>query len=304
MDLQEAARKTLDEADDLVEMFDSADKQLGDAEDRLEKVEQRFEAQWEPLEKAGRELLADVLKLKDTLDEEAKRQIAELVGLKSRVTWAKEHGSEVIEATHGEITSFTERAKELDPELEEALNQVEEVGQLLRDRAKEVEAKLQEATQEVAALMNGEILSDVHEMQSEFEERVATLKSYVTGESLPQIKEKAEALEHKLEEFKSNLQQKLEDLGERAEAEARENLEKCLEKHREVFDQFSKVGDNAKQILQKLSKAIEDGGEAIGVGKEALEAGVKGTSVGLQAAIGTLDELMSMFKKFSFIPGI
>lgn len=304
MDLTEAARKTLDEADDLVELFDSAGKQLDEADNRLEQVERRFETQWQPLERAGRDLLEEVRKLKETLDEEAKRQIAELVGLKGRVAWAKEHGSEVIEATHNEVNAFTQRAKELDPELEEALNQVEEVGHQLRDRAKEVEAKLQEVTQEVAGLMNGEILSDIQTMQTEFEERVEKLKGYVTGESLPQLKEKAAALEQKLDEFKENLQHKLEDMSEKAEASARESVEKALAKHHEVLDQFAKAGENAKGLLEKLSKAVEDGGTAIGEGKDAIEAGVKGTSVGLQAAIGTLDELMSMFKKFSFIPGI
>ncbi len=195
MDLTEAARKTLDEASDLVEVFDSAGKKLDEADDRLEQVERRFEQQWQPLERAGRELLEDIRKLKETLDEEAKRQVAELVGLKGRVTWAKEHGSDVIHATLNEVNAFTQRAKDLDPELDAALDQVEQVGHQLRDRAKEIEAKLLEATQEVSALMNGEIVSDIHTMQSELEERLERLKGYVTGESLPQIKEKAEALE-------------------------------------------------------------------------------------------------------------
>jgi ABC-type transporter Mla subunit MlaD len=304
MDLTEAARKTLDEASDLVEVFDSAGKKLDEADDRLEQVERRFEQQWQPLERAGRELLEDIRKLKETLDEEAKRQVAELVGLKGRVTWAKEHGSEVIHATLNEVNAFTQRAKDLDPELDAALDQVEQVGHQLRDRAKEIEAKLLEATQEVSALMNGEIVSDIHTMQSELEERLERLKGYVTGESLPQIKEKAEALEQKLDEFKENLQHKLDELKEQAEASARESVEKALAKHHEIFEQFTKTGEQVKGMLEKLSKAVEDGGTAIGEGKDAIEAGVKGTSVGLQAAIGTLDELMSMFKKFSFIPGI
>ena len=128
MDLTEAARKTLDEASDLVEVFDSAGKKLDEADDRLEQVERRFEQQWQPLERAGRELLEDIRKLKETLDEEAKRQVAELVGLKGRVTWAKEHGSEVIHATLNEVNAFTQRAKDLDPELDAALDQVEQVG--------------------------------------------------------------------------------------------------------------------------------------------------------------------------------
>jgi uncharacterized protein YukE len=152
--------------------------------------------------------------------------------------------------------------------------------------------------------MNGEIVSDIHTMQSELEERLERLKGYVTGESLPQIKEKAEALEQKLDEFKENLQHKLDELKEQAEASARESVEKALAKHHEIFEQFTKTGEQVKGMLEKLSKAVEDGGTAIGEGKDAIEAGVKGTSVGLQAAIGTLDELMSMFKKFSFIPGI
>ena len=68
MDLTEAARKTLDEASDLVEVFDSAGKKLDEADDRLEQVERRFEQQWQPLERAGRELLEDIRKLKETLD--------------------------------------------------------------------------------------------------------------------------------------------------------------------------------------------------------------------------------------------
>jgi hypothetical protein len=33
-----------------------------------------------------------------------------------------------------------------------------------------------------------------------------------------------------------------------------------------------------------------------------VESGVKATSVGLEAAIGTFEEIMELFKRFSFIP--
>jgi ABC-type transporter Mla subunit MlaD len=302
MDLETAAKKTLDEAQELAGLLETAARDVSSAEDRLETVERRFEQQWEPLEKAGRELLEELRKLRDNLDTEAKQQIAELVGLRGRVEWAQDQGLQAIHATESEVKAFTARAQELDPELQEALRHVEEVGTALRDRAKEVESKLQEVSQEVAQLMNGEILSDIQTMQGEFEERVEALKGYVTGESLPNIKQKADELNQKLDEFRSNLQTKLDDLAEAAQTSAQESVQKALEKHHEVFEQFTKIGEQAKEVLEKLGKAVDDGGTAIGEGKDLIEAGVKGTSVGLQAAIGTLDELMQMFKKFSFIP--
>jgi hypothetical protein len=72
-------------------------------------------------------------------------------------------------------------------------------------------------------------------------------------------------------------------------------------KHEEVFGQFEQIGNEAKQILDVLKGGIDAGAETASTVTEALKTGVNTTSIGLQAAVVALDEMMKFFNHFSFI---
>jgi hypothetical protein len=61
------------------------------------------------------------------------------------------------------------------------------------------------------------------------------------------------------------------------------------------------LGESLEKLLEALMEVVETSGKVVAETKETVEIGVNTTSVGLQAAIGTIDELREFFGRFSFL---
>jgi hypothetical protein len=118
---------------------------------------------------------------------------------------------------------------------------------------------------------------------------------------VPSLEQKGEELATTLNQFAEETKAKMEEVGEASLEAAKDALTQCLGQYTETIDSIMELGDSLQKLLEALMEVVDASGKVVGETKEMVELGVNTTSVGLQAAIGTLDELREFFGRFSFL---
>ncbi len=302
MSLQNAAVKALDETNALLTAIQAAERDLLAAKSTVDGQRQGFDASWQPLLEAAYDLLEKSRRLHGQMVDESRQRLSELAELRSRADAAHVEMERGIARTQGGLERFTARAWDLEPELRAAVERASEKGESLRLRAAKLQRRLRDATREAAGCLNGEVATDIEQLQKDVERRVQLFEEYVAEECVPKLRDRAVALQSRLGALPGSLQGRLGDLGDKVQGRARETAAECLERNRKVLDRIARLGESAASSMERLGRAAAGGTTGIGESRNAVESGIEGTRAGLQKAIRSLDGVLKLLRTYTFIP--
>lgn len=301
MNLQEAGAQALERCKELVTHAEDAAKSVEDIDGSVQELKKQLHSDWQPALQKGQQLLARLKSERHELEAEAQAAQALLRELHTKMTDAESQMVSAVQQLLEEVNALEQGVSQQHPQLQEALEQVHEVGRSLRGRADDVHGQLETAAQEAESHLGDEVASAIGGIEQAHTARVDQLQEHIETTAIPELEQHHEQLHGQIDEYKSTYEETVESSHDKAQQSANDALAEATEKHHDVFQQFEQIGNEAKELMGALKGGIDAGAETVGSVEEALKAGVGATSVGLRAAIGTLEELMKFFQHFSFI---
>jgi ABC-type transporter Mla subunit MlaD len=301
VELDDAAQEALGKLKSFEEEADQWDDVHAELAQTLDDVSGKFDQGWDKVQEAGRSLLEELTSEKAELGQIHRETLLGIGGLKEEAHEQRTQTEEAYTKARAEVEAFDQELTELTPRLSQILEQVEQRGEKLKARANAIETEMEQLASAASDFLNNEISNAFRELAQQVDQRGDELEAFVTGEYLPQLENKVEELQGKLQDAQDQFKEKAENLGDTLENAASEALEKCLGEHAQVLNDLVQAGEGLKGIMEALAGAVDTGGTLVADGKDALDAGVNATSTGLNAGIGALRELTEFFSRFSFV---
>lgn len=300
-ELDVAATDALGKMKLLMEEFTEADTAFAKAEENIQKASTALEADWARVAEAGAEFLAAASAERTELDADNQQVLEALEAVKAQFGVLSGEATEAFEESTEQVEAFMESVRDLKPELEQLMSQVEERGKQLKERSEQLQEELQGTVEEMTEFLATELVNDIKTFKDEIEKRAKAVHDYIDDTCLPAINEKSDENLKKLEELRDGVKDHLEKLTETAQQSTTEALTKCFEDHTQTFRDLLEIVQQLQEILATLRDSIETGGTIIIEGKGTVDMSVKGTSLGLELAIGAIREILELFSRFSFI---
>lgn len=301
MNLQEAGAQALERCKELISHAEDATKRVEDIDDDVQRIKDQLHTDWQHSLEKAQQLLGRIKSERHELEAEAHSSQALLRELHTKMSEAESQMVAAVQDLLQEVNQLEQGVEQQHPQLSEALEAMHVAGRALKDQADDVHGQLEAAAQEAEHHLGDEVGSAIDEIEQAHTARVEQLHEHIESSAIPEMEQHHEQLHGQIDEYKSAYEETVNAAHEKAQQAAGDALSEANDKHLEVFQQFEQVGNEVKALMDTLKGGIDAGAETIGAVEDAMKAGVNSTSVGLRAAIGTLEELMKFFQHFSFI---
>lgn len=104
-----------------------------------------------------------------------------------------------------------------------------------------------------------------------------------------------------LEEKVEQLTQKKQELEESTETSAQDSIARYQQSQEAVFGDLMNTANELEQMMGQLSDLVDQGGTTVVTAKDTLVDGVKTTNVGLETALGLLEEVRKLLDRFMLV---
>lgn len=275
----------------LLEEADRVQASVVEVREQLSQVSETVEADWAELSDRANSLLDWASNAKAELTTKAEQDSQTLVEMKNTVETLRGEVEQELEATKTAIAALDEQIEALTPELEAKLQEVEDSLTSLKDKTGQVEIEIEEALAQTENYLLNEVNNELITHQADLEQRAAALQAYIAEECIPEITERVTEFAEHLEQVVEKLTAKLQHLGDSTEESAQESLNQVTQSQSELFDELMSNTHQLEQLMDKLSNTIDTTSSSVFTAKDTLVDGVKTTNVGLETAIGLLNDV-------------
>jgi DNA repair exonuclease SbcCD ATPase subunit len=301
VNLEQAASKALNDVKNLTSHFAEGYKAFDDLEEDLKKVSQELHSDWPPVLEKAKHLLEDVKRHQHELNEEAHQADQILKGLKQKLDGVHQEAQDALHSTRDGVHELEQHVQGLEPDVASVLRHAEETGHSLRDAATHVHDELHHTFTDVTHFMHNDAVNDVKHSESQVDDHTNDYHGHVMDSVLPQIQSKHEECHNHLDEHHEQFEEKLNQLHQEKQEHISQSMSQCHDKHSEVFQDFTQIGEQAQHIMDALSKAVDAGGTAVHEGMEVVGTACDSLGVGLKLCVDIFAELDKIFKDFSFL---
>ena len=146
--------------------------------------------------------------------------------------------------------------------------------------------------------LQNDVSSEVQNHQTDIEQRGSDLQAYIANESIPAIADMVTDLATQLEEKVEQLTQKKQELEESTETSAQDSIDQYQQSQEAVFGELMNTANELEQMMGQLSDLVDQGGTTVVTAKDTLVDGVQTTNVGLETALGLIEEVRRLLERF------
>lgn len=296
--LETTARETAAKLTALLDEADEAQSGLTEVREQLAQISEQIEADWSSLSDRAQSLLERVNTAREELSAEADSVNEGLVQLKSDVEAWQDETSQEQEATNSEITGLGDELETHQSELEGTLQTVESSLSALKEKVEEVEGQLEEEIAQKESYLQNDVSSQVQTHQTDIEQRGSELQAYIGDESIGAIADMVADLATQLEDKVEQLTQKKQELEESTETSAQDSISQYQQNQETVFGDLMNTANELEQMMAQLSDLVDRGGTTVVSAKDTLVDGTKTTNVGLETALGLIEEVRKLLERF------
>jgi chromosome segregation ATPase len=290
----------MDKLKDLLPKFEEANDAYEAAKAQFEKAGEKVEQDWDKIEEASKAFLERVKNERSDFADETQTTLEGIAALKTKVEEITDSAKEAANDAREELNNFAEEIQKLEPEIEKVMKMVDDAASALKQRGDAIKEKVNEVASDMSSFLEGEISSAFTDIQDAVETRAGELMTHIADTIVPKMEEKAADLAQNLSDFASDMGQKMTDKGAEAMQNATDVLESCFGTFKDTIDQIMSLGDTMQNVLDKVCGFVNDVGDVVGQTQQAVSTGVDTTSVGLNAVVGTIQEILDFFSSFSF----
>jgi ElaB/YqjD/DUF883 family membrane-anchored ribosome-binding protein len=179
--------------------------------------------------------------------------------------------------------------------MEQSFQATEEALTTVTDKASELEADLEEVVSQTEDYLLNDFNSDLETHQSEIDE---TTNGFVTALSdrLPEISTQVEEFTQHIEETVQQLTEKLQDLGETTGQSAQDAIDQISQFQNDGMTELLGSVNELSQTMEQLGGLIETTTQTVVTTKDTLVQGAESTNLGLGAAVGIFEDLVDILQ--------
>lgn len=297
-DFEKTATETATKMTALLESADQAQSGLTELRGQIAQISEQIDTSWSQLSDRAQSLLARVTNAKEEVTAETESLSQGVAQLKNNVETLQNETSQEQEETKAEITAFGDELETRKSELETILQEVEGSLKTLKDKVEEVEGELENNLSEQESHMQNDFSSEVQTHQADLEQRASDLQAYITGESIPAITQMVTEFATQLESGIEQMNQKTQELKDSTEKSAHESIDQFKQNQEDVFGELLNTGKELEQMMGQLSNLVDTGGTTVVSAKDTLVDGVQTTNMGLETALGLVEEVKRILDRF------
>ncbi|HEX6736800.1 MAG TPA: hypothetical protein VF310_00875 [Vicinamibacteria bacterium] len=260
---------------------------------------QRFDAHWTAVTERALHYLEQVGREEDQLTASREETRQGLVQLRHGLDEVREQAPQEVEHTRAD---FEEAAGELanrEPELTHALETADEADHALANRLDLVQSELDHAVAGTEELLTRTAVEMEH-FEQEIERRVLQLNAYVSGECLPAVMSRAQALYQRLVQAEHEVRVTLESALEATETATDRALRACRDGYGDALAEVGRLGQALDEALFDVKVFIDGGRAKLQDRRERWDDSVKDTRERLRDAMQHLKEVEAYLSHFSF----
>ncbi|MEL7223991.1 MAG: hypothetical protein AAGL17_03795 [Cyanobacteria bacterium J06576_12] len=280
--------KSLDEATEATQSIVDA------SEVTITETTEKIDQYWNDLVTRSQALLSQMEEGRNLISSTRAEVDEEMENLKSNLELAKNQIDEGLAMTQSSITELSGRAEELTGELETSFNTTSSSFDTLKSHAEELSTHLGDVMENTQGYLLEELDSDLDEHDAEIQQQLSDLESCILGTCLPNMSEKAEDFTAHAGQLIEELAAKLESVGNDAEESTMSSFDMFETAY---SDQLSGVMDMAADVKTHLVDTSTFVIELVGDVQETTETlldAVSTTNIGVEAAVGTLEDVIDL----------
>jgi DNA repair exonuclease SbcCD ATPase subunit len=298
-DLDPTARRAHESVATLLASVEEA--RAGFAEVRAQVVEatQRFDTHWAAVAERALHYLEQVAREEEQLQatrEEARQAITHLRGGLAEV---HEEGPREVEHAQAEFDQAAAQLAQRDPETLASVHEAGQAEDSLAARLADVQTELDESVAETEGLL-AQAAAEMSDFEQELERRVVQLNAYISGECLPTVLARAQALYQRLVQAEDEVRSALEAALEATESAADRALRDCRDGFDDALQEVGKLGQALDEALFEVKLFLDGGRAKLQDRKEHWDERVRSTREGVGESLQLLKEVEAYLARFSF----
>jgi len=293
-----AVTEILDNLQAYLEQAEQAQESLEASQTQLSEMSEQVEADSDTLSERAESLLESTTESRTELMEEAEAVREALTQLQERVQTLQGEVEQEVQETQEAIATLDSEVESLTSELESNLQEVDTSLSSLRDRTEAVDATLQETLSQTTNYLLNEVTNELQTHQADIQQRTADLHGYVTEQCIPEMTTQVTDFASHLQVVVEKLTQRVTTLGDSTEQSAQESLDFVGQIQEEYFGNFLNTAKELEQLMDRLSNLIDTTSSDVVSAKDALVDGVSATNMGLNTALGLLEEVREFLGRF------
>ena len=255
-DLEAAAEVAIVKIKDLSAHIDKAEAAFTTLQEKLDEVEERFEADWEALdEKAG--VLLEVARAQTSgIAEDGQRAREGLSELDESLARMATEWDQAMESGVSEASTLGAHVSDQGPAVSARGDEAETAARSLAARAAAIEAQLQQALTDARELLESEVVSELKEMQDAIRQRAAALQATLVEECETVLAEAFAGWERQLAEVEEVIDEEFARARQHAANVVAYSLQECQRGHDEAWVEVTGLVTTLEGLMQRLGEAI------------------------------------------------
>jgi hypothetical protein len=298
-EFNQAAQHAQESLGSLLAGAEEARARFAEVRTQVAAATQRFDTHWAAVAERAVHYLQTVSREEEQLTASREETRQALLGLRSGLGEVHEHGPQEVEHAQAGFDEAAERIRSREPEMVAALDVADQAEQALASRLEEVQTEVDAAIAQTEEMMAGASL-EMEQIQQEIEHRVVQLNATITGECLPAVMSRAQALYEQLVQAEQEIRTTLESALEATESVADRALRDCRDGFGDALAEVGKLGQTLDEALFDVKLFLDGGRAKLQERGEGWDDTVRTTREGLREAIGLLKEVEDYLAKFAF----
>jgi len=294
-DFQSVAAESTSKLTALLEEVAQTQGQLQTAKTELSDTRQQIDDAWTGLNEQVQSLVETINASKTELATEAEAVEQSIAQLKQKIDTVQQELLQDLEETKGAIAALDDQLTELNPELDGDLQSTEDAFTTLQDQDIGTELE-QTITQTVQDLQT--VNTDLQGFQTELNQQVETLASYLSDQVTPAIATSVEGLGGHLDGIIDHFNQQIQDMGDGVKQSMQDLLVQVQQGQDGTFSQLETNVHTLEEVMGKLSTAVETASASVVEGGRTLADGVELTTESCKTSVQLLSDANAALEKF------
>jgi len=298
-DLEAAAKDALDRLQGLTARIDQAEERLVTTRQQVDRAGDQLEDDWQALTRQFDAFFQAVDSAQARLREDGEEARQALGAAELAVTGAAEATSSV-EEERGGVEALGDQVESRGPAVSEKVEQARAAHQRLSQRAAATEQQLGQALSDARDFLQGEVLTDLQQMQQAVQQRRQALRGAVS-ECEGDLDTALDGWRHGLDELRVTVDRAFDDVGQQVERMVKEAVSEVAPVQRAALEELSAHAETLAQALSRLADVATQRSAEIGDGVGALEEEAATTAAALDTMQDRLAEVRELLARCSFV---
>lgn len=293
-DLKIAVEDTVEKLKTLMGNVEEHQSTADSVEASVAEVISQFDQAWTELEQRFRTLLEHIDTVRENLRTERSQVDETIAQLQAKLETTRTQVEEGLIITQASVVAISESAMNSQSSLEKSFEITQTAFEQLENHSIEMEENLGENLQQTENFLISELETDVASHEEELQAQMQELETCIVGTCIPAVTEQVSDFSDHAISLVERVGLKLTDVGDEVEESVVSFLDTFKFSHHQLLSGTLGSAQDVTEHLTGISEFVTDSVGDIQETVELLLDGVSTANIGVEAAVGTLEDVIDL----------